>query len=518
MTFRQYLFLALLGLTVAILVTVFQAIPEYLDASYYCATGLRLANGHGFTEPFLWNYLDDPAGLPHPSHAYWMPLPSLLAAAGAVLFGTKSCASARIVFVLLAGLLPPLTAALAWSLSPRRDHALLAGLLAAFPAFYAPYLPATDTFGPYLLLGGLFFLVCRSLSGWQRDLLLGGLAGLMHLTRVDGLLWLLIGWLAAFLLRKGWAARVRGMSVVLVGYLTVMTPWLVRNWMVFGAPLGAAGSRVLWLTSYNQIFSYPADHLTFQSWWDSGFGNILRARWWALRLNLQSAVGVQGTIFLTPCLLAGIWVYRRDIHVRLALVAWFLLFVVMTVVFPFAGARGSFFHAGAAFQVLWWALIPGGLEQCISWLGRWRRWQRLNEAQSVFRVGAAGLAILLTLALLGQRALGRLQASDPESNALARYAQVNHFLETIGAQPDDVVVVADPPSFYLVTGHPAIVLPDGDVTTLQALARRYQARYLVLEANAITDGLQPLYEQPTAFPAVMYLGEVEGARVFSIQP
>ncbi len=159
MSWRHYLLLALLGAVVLTGVAAFQSAPGYMDADYYHASGLQLAAGRGFTEPFLWNYLDDPAGLPHASHAYWMPLGSMLAAAGAALFRSLSFTTSRLGFIVVAALVPPLTAALAWSFTSRRDLSMAAGLLAVFPAFYLPFLPVTDTFGIYMLLGGSFFLL-----------------------------------------------------------------------------------------------------------------------------------------------------------------------------------------------------------------------------------------------------------------------------------------------------------------------------------------------------------------------
>lgn len=101
MTWRQYLLLALLGLLAAGIVAAFQPAPGYMDADYYAAGGFQLASGRGFTEPYLWNYLDEPAGLPHPSNAYWMPLAAMLGAAGAVLFGPSSWTAARIGFLMV---------------------------------------------------------------------------------------------------------------------------------------------------------------------------------------------------------------------------------------------------------------------------------------------------------------------------------------------------------------------------------------------------------------------------------
>ena len=79
MKLRAYVILFLLGLFLAVGVASLQDLPGYMDSDYYFAGGLQLLQGNGFTEPFLWNYLDDPVGIPHPSHAYWFPLASILA-------------------------------------------------------------------------------------------------------------------------------------------------------------------------------------------------------------------------------------------------------------------------------------------------------------------------------------------------------------------------------------------------------------------------------------------------------
>ncbi len=262
MTWRWYLLLALLGLATASFVAAFQPSPGYMDADYYYAGGLQLVNGHGFTEPYLWNYLDDPAGLPHPSHAYWMPLASLLAALGAAVFRSELWFGARIGFLLVAALIPPLTSAIAWSFSSRRGLALTSGLLAVFPAFYLPFLPVTDTFGLCMVFGAIFILVLNRKPSLLNPFLLGLLTGLMHLTRADGLFWLLVAFLAVILVfpkPAGHPVRyyVISMLFTLIGYLLIMTPWFIRNFIAFGTPLAPGGLKLLWLTSYDQLFSLP---------------------------------------------------------------------------------------------------------------------------------------------------------------------------------------------------------------------------------------------------------------------
>src|SRR5512133_3839154 len=120
MSFRTYLLLFFFGLAVTVFIAQFQHIPGYLDSDYYFAGGIQLVKGGGFTEPYLWNYLDGTTSLPHPSHSYWMPLSSITAALVMWLTGQTTYASARLFFVLIAALVPPLTAALAYTFSQRR--------------------------------------------------------------------------------------------------------------------------------------------------------------------------------------------------------------------------------------------------------------------------------------------------------------------------------------------------------------------------------------------------------------
>ncbi|NOY99246.1 MAG: hypothetical protein GXP40_08605 [Chloroflexi bacterium] len=523
MTWRMYALLFLLGLGVALGVAHFQSAPGYMDADYYYAGGLRLADGHGFSEPFLWNYLDDPDGLPHPSHAYWMPLASILAGAGMRLAGTLGFAAARWPFLLLSASVPLITAALTFSLTSRRDLSLCAGLLAAFAGYYAPFLSTTDTFGLYMLLGGAFFLALGMRHLWLRALALGVLTGLMHLARADGVMWLVIGALGVLFVPRSSERTSRSpfstfcsLFLLLAGYALVMAPWLMRNLSAFGAPLAPGGGQMLWLTRYDEIFSYPANRLSFETWLASGWGAILQARLWALKWNLGTMLGVQGGIVLFPLILVGVWRLRADMRVRLGALAWGLTFFVMTVIFPFAGARGSFYHSGAALQPLWWALAPVGLDRIVAWGARRRNWPQ-RQARRIFQTGLVGIAILLTGAIVFGRVIAPSSGNQAWGWEANRYRSVEAFISERGAPADAVVIVGNPPGYFAATGRAAISVPDGDVQTLLAVAERYNGRYLLLEPNATPGGLLTLLEKPEQQSDLTYLGLVDGARVFVIQ-
>lgn len=525
--------LFLVGLTGAVLVALFQPVPGYMDAEYYFAGALSLAGGKGFWENFIWNYLSDPAGLPVPSHAYWMPLASILGALGMWMSGgSLSFTAARLGFILLAGIVPPLTASLSYAMTGRRDLAWISGLLAVFSGYYVVYLPTTDTFGLYMALGGSWLLVAASGMKNQtlRFLVLGGLAGLMHLARADGVLWLFLT--LVFACYPAWANRekIRSgralppgllpaiggcLAAGVCGYLLVMGPWMARNWSLFGTLLSPGGTRTLWVTEYNELYLYPASILTPEHWLNAGLAALVRSRLASLGQNLLRALAVQGQIFLAPFILVGLWRLRCDRRAVLGAAAWALTLSAMSLVFPFAGARGGFFHSGAAIQPLFWAVAPLGLEVVVSKAAQLRQWNA-REATKVFQFGAIFLALVVTTFLLSQGGmLPGMESKWGEDEAL--YARLETALTQWGAAPDAVVMVNNPPGYYIVARRPAVVIPYTDAEGVLAAAAKFHAQYLLLEIDQIVDG-EEMYEHPADYPGFHYLGSVDQAHVYEIKP
>jgi len=536
MNVRLYVLLYLYALLVLLAVSAFQSRPGYMDAEYYYANGLGLAQGQGFSEPFLWNYLDEPQGLPHPAFTYWMPLSSLLAAAGIELSGWINFYGAKIGFLLLAACIAPLTARLAFSFSKQRWAAWLAGFLAVFPGFYLAFLGTTDTFGITMLLGLLWLWVAhRTLSddSGERSLLLNALAlglvsGLMHLTRADGLLWLGMGGIVAgmaVLISKpqgqGIQQSSRRIGITLlvflligVGYSVTMLPWIWRNLAIFGTPLAPGGGKVLWLTDYDDIYLFPASILAAARWWSTGLGEIIRARLWALGQNFQTALAVQGMVFLMPLSLAGAWQLRNDRRVQLGVLAWGLIFLIFVLVFPYPGARGGFFHSGAALQPLWWALVPSGLAVFIAWGERRRSW-RPEQARVILGVGLIGLAAVYSVIVTWPKVIGEQVVAPAWGQSGASYLRLESHLDSLGVPREAIRMVNNPPGHFAATGRMAIVIPDGDVDMLVSAARRYHAGYLLLDEN-YPQGLAELFANPSEQTKLEYLGEFEQTLIFRI--
>ena len=85
------LYLGMYGLTLIVRLALAWPVagPSYFDASYYLAAAESLVAGHGLTDQVIWHYLDDPTGLPRPSHLYWLPLNTWLSALGLLVNGWR---------------------------------------------------------------------------------------------------------------------------------------------------------------------------------------------------------------------------------------------------------------------------------------------------------------------------------------------------------------------------------------------------------------------------------------------
>jgi hypothetical protein len=439
MSRRRWLVLFALGLIVACLAALWVRVPGYMDADYYDAVAERLASGQGFTEPFLWNYLDDPSGLPHASHLYWMPLTSIVAAMPMVVFGI-GFRVAQIPFTLLTATLPLLTAASALRLGLSERKAWLSGLLACTSGFYLPYFVTTDNFSLFAVLGSLALLmmaVAVKRPSMIRWLLVGALIGLAHLARADGLLLLVPAMFAIWYAKR---RRFLALLFVIIGYVILMTPWWTRNLFLLGTPFPQGASRSIWLVRYDELYSFPASILTPERWLDAGWLTLLEARGQAILSNLQSLLAVNGYVFLAPLMIVGIKRCLDRPLVRIAMTYLVLLLAVMSFIFPHIGARGGFFHSSAALMPALWALAVEGLEKAVSWVGEKRGWEPLKPL-AVFNTTAIALGGALAIFLYWGRVIGPDPSQPVWSSSSVLYSEVGQRLNVL--DPDIKVVAAN---------------------------------------------------------------------------
>ncbi len=507
--------LGLMGLALALLIHLPKRSPGYMDAYYHLTIAERIADGQGFTEPFVWNYLDAPEDIPHPSHLYWAPLPSILAAGAMRLFG-RSYDAACAPFILCAAALPLLTFGLARRLGATVSEAAVSGLLVPLAGFYAAYWTSPDSFAPFALAGSAaLWLFAQAHEGRWRALAAGLCAGLGHLARPDGLLLIAEGllWLA-WAWAKGRTSRSRALQAalwMLAGYAVVMGPWYARNWAAAGSPLAGGGLRALFLREYDEL--YAAQHIpTLGDYLSWGLGNIAASKANALLSNLLTLVGAMLVVLVVPSGW-GIWAARRHAGLWPALTFGALLLLAMSLAFTFPGVRGSFFHSAGALLPLGFAAVFPGLRAGVAWASARRRSWNAAQAYRVFAVALVAMAVMVSGALYA-RALGARPPALASWNARYEvYPRAARWLDEHAA-PYDRVLVGDPAAFYYYSGRECAAIPTDGMDGLQFVRAKYRVRYLLLEYNhpRFLDGIYA-GEAPDGWTARQVFYDASGERV-----
>jgi hypothetical protein len=299
-------------------------------------------------------------------------------------------------------------------------------------------------------------------------------------------------------------------SALSVGYLLVMTPWLVRNLNELGAPLPAGGLQGIWFTEYDDIFAYPFN-ASPQTFFADGTALLLQSRWTALTNNLMRFVAEQGMIILAPLMLIGLGQRRREPFLRAFWLYALGLFVAMTFVFPYPGYRGGLFHSAAALVPFWAVLGVCGLDQAVEWVARRRRHWNARTAKTVFSVGLVIFAVALSLAIIKPAAV----------TVAPMYTELTQRLPA-GAR----VMINDPSALYYFTGFGGVVLPNSAPEMILDIARRYHIQYLVLEWVTLSSGDKTLaaphalWFDPNAPPAFLtpLPFDVPDVRLYEIHP
>jgi hypothetical protein len=270
------------------------------------------------------------------------------------------------------------------------------------------------------------------------------------------------------------------------GYLLVMAPWFARNLALVGAPLPPGGLQAAWLRDYNDFFSYqkPVTLATYLAW---GPGPIFGSKLAALGRTAGQMAAVMSFV-LAPFALVGMWRLRRDVAAWPWLLYTIGVWLALALLFPFPAIYGSVLHSEvAAFPFLNVAAVAG-LDAALDWIGRrtGADARRTASRQRVYLGASIALAAALSAFLVVSN------AHDWDATAAA-YATASRLIVAdarttspprLGEGPGErspIVMVADPANYYLDAGQRAIVLPDQGLATMAAAARRYGARYLVLE-------------------------------------
>ncbi|MDL2334551.1 MAG: glycosyltransferase family 39 protein [Chloroflexota bacterium] len=477
--------------------------PAYPDSYYYFAVAQQFAAGHGFTIDYIWNFVDVggklPAfpTLPIPANGHWMPLAMLVQVPFIWLLGAGALAS-QLPMWLIGAAAAPLTFWIARDAGLEPRLAVAAGLLAAVPGGLTPFFGQPDNFGLFMTLGALALWLCaRGLRGDRRAFLLGGaVVGLAALARNDGVL-LGVPFALAFvweLVRRKGSARVIGWAAAIgcVGLFALFyAPWLYRQLHVFGsiAP-SAANGRILWISDYGQLFSVstPATPATLLA---NGVGPFLVSRLSGFLSALGQFALLPLVVVLAPFALIGAWVRRRDAWFVPALAYAVILFAASGLVFAVHVPYGTFIHSAVALLAHTFVLVVIGVAAAVRWVAARRTSWDAGRATTRFAYGAVAVAVIGAV----------FQSSITIGDwSVARSVESRLAAALASTPATDRVMSGDSGAYRYLSGHPGIISPNDDLTTIEMTMRGYDVRWLVLEAGSIVPALVPVLEG-TVHPA-----------------
>ncbi len=513
----------------AILITIppmfLQLVPGYMDAEYYFMGGLNLFQGNGFYENALWNTLILPDALPMASHLYWMPLPSILASWGMMLFQSNAYVYARFFFTLFAALIPVITFGFTYRISKNRAMSITAGFMAVFSGMYLVYLSLVESFSPYMLFGGLIiFLAYYYLESQNKNHFvlvfgtLGLLSGLMHLSRADGILWVVfVGLLILYRLikKKNWLEAIGSGLCLLAGYLGLMLPWYLRNFHLFQGLFPPSNQSTLFLLGYNDNFLYPAGQLALQRWLDSGWQAILTIRLQAVGANLLTTLMIHFNLLLLPFFILYLAENRKSFFIRWVVLCYSLQFIFMSVLFPFAGMRGGFFHSGSAFQIFFWVGSSLGLYAAVGKL-MLRRRQSDERIYRIFSVGILVILLASTILLYQQKVFGKEMNKEYWQQGYLVYTRLNQDLISHDIPAAASVFVNNPPGFFLVSQRKAVVVPNASIDEVHELAKKYEINYLILDEHIVPQ-LADFYQEGASGHGFDYLFASGSFKVYRVE-
>lgn len=439
--------------------------PDFFDAHYHYHVGENLATGAGFTEDFVWVYINPPQSLPAPAYRYWMPATAWIASAGMVLFGAEFWA-AQLGFVLFTWGMMLLTYGLGKHFSNTERLAWVAAFCALLYSNHLVYWGQIDTSSPYALIGGgALLLIGLGITVSSRQIYYWIGAGILvaggHLLRNDGLLLLFTGW--AVLLypfdRENYLKRL-GWLVVFTGvYALTMTPWFLRSLDVIGTPLASDGLLTVTMLEYRQIFSYPAEPT------EVTLSQLLTVRWDAFQEDLFfRALLFNGLVILTIPLIVAFMKRWQNRLVRPTWIFFLGMHAAFLLIFPLPAMHGTYMHGHATLVPMLAVFGVLGVEDIIGWIGQRRKHWQTNTAKAIFSTFFALLFMLGSVAL----------ANRPPPDISFTEALIT------ATDEDALIMSVDPGAVYYHTGRKSFLTPYADLDTVYEVATRYNIDYLLM--------------------------------------
>jgi hypothetical protein len=352
-----------------------------------------------------------------------------------------------------------------------------------------------ETVLAYMFLGALYFYFFGNLIRKEKNeeikkreiILLGIITGFLHLSRVDGILFLLLG---IGLLFYVWSRRqkidrkkVFSNLLFFVGsYCLVMSFWFIINFHFYQSFFSPASSKAMWIATYDDTFIYPASDLNLNYWLKNSIYLRPAQIYETFKMNLGTFLGVQLMIVGLPLFFLGAIRNRSDVKMRVGIIYYGLIFILMTIIFPLAGSRGGFLHSISAVQILVWILMADGLQSFFEWGINHRNW-KLARSKKMFGSAFIILIILFTMVVYKNDVIGDSVQDIKWGQDYTRYENIENVILETSMDKKDVVMINNPLGYYYSTGRWGIVVPNSEADQFIELVKKFEVKYIVLDKN-----------------------------------
>ncbi len=461
--------------------------PPHVDAAYYTMVAEQLATGNGFTAPALWSFLEVggrlPAApaLPVPSNGHWMPLTSVVSGGFMSVLGADWRAG-QVPMIILSSLLVPMTYLIGLDIWSSRRVALVGAVLMLAAGPLLLMYPLVESFALFGVLGSLaLWASVRAVDATRPGpwlVLAGAAAGLASLTRIDGVLLTLAPATAWLLHRPFGQASAFGSPLRAIAwgaastaaFALIVTPWLIRDVIVFGTPFPSPGQRLLWIRDYNEHLSVSLD-LSLERYLDWGPVAIVGSKLRAAVEVMGRAIGLLGGIF-GIFFLAGLWAHRRDRRLAPFVVYVAAMSATMILLFTEHAPKGAFLHTAPAWLPIALPMAAAVVPPVSTAAGRF--WPFLRRPATHRFLEVVGLIGALVFALAGAASLlGQWNIRQERIDAAAGFLNE-------AAAPEDTILAGDPSSLYLRTGLRGVATPFDPYDVIEEVIRAYGVDWVVV--------------------------------------
>ena len=454
---KAILIVFLFSLVILCVASAFVKPQASMDAAYYHIMADKLQQGKGFSEPVVWHYLHEYDSLNHPMD-YWMPLGIILYKVARFPFGE---AGEVLLNILLWSIL---VSAVFYDVKTKTDsyfYSLFAAITLLFCGRNLFYLLTTDNIVFYAVLGYFFLRITAQQK--QNSVVLAILAGLITLTRIEGLIIAFLGGVLTVFYTRSF--KQTGLYILV--FLLVVSPWMIRNYMILGK-VWTSNTGALFIQNYEDLFR--EDYKGSLSYLlKPGLDQLFKQRLFGLWDSFINLIVVPSQFVFLPLWLIALVKLRNRLVLNFGMLVG-LFWLLCGILFTHQAIKGTSMHISAFFY--------GGYAY-LSGCGFYYLQQHKKYKQGFIKFVAIILVVWVILfSLISIYKLNKRY--DMDNSPYIELFNNFKFENKSGA----AIVSAYPIYVYYLTGVQGVVSGFIDVATTVDTAQKFSCDYILLDSRA----------------------------------